>query len=235
MNSLLFSDFSKVVGMFRPERVVIVGSGPTALENEPGFIDSFSVVVRVNNYKIKGEKSGIKYDYSKSLGSRTDVFYSFFGSSIGKTSEELRADGVTLCMSKLPNSSPIESEWHVHRGKPEGIDYRPHYRRRENWWFCPTFVPDDLHFLETFNFLGKHQATTGFSAIYDFVKIAPKALHITGFDFFESGVHNVDETHRMKNLDDPIGHRPKLEKEKVLQFARENSWITLDPHLTKLL
>ncbi len=235
MNSLLFSDFSKVVGMFRPERVVIVGSGPTALENEPGFIDSFSVVVRVNNYKIKGEKGGFKYDYSGKIGARTDVFYSFFGSSIGKTSDDLIADGVRLCMSKLPNSRPIESEWHERKGKLEGIDYRPHYRRRENFWFCPTFVPTDEHFLEVYSFLGNHQATTGFAAIHDFVKIAPRALHITGFDFFESGVHNVDETHRMKNLDDPIGHRPQLEKEKVLQFACENSWITLDPHLTKLL
>lgn len=235
MNPLLFSDFSKVVGMFRPERVVIVGSGPSALENEPGFIDSFSVVVRVNNYKIKGEKSGIKYDYSERIGNRTDVHYSFYGSSIGKTRDELTSDGVRLCMSKLPNSKPIKSEWHERKGKPEGIDYRPHYRRRESFWFCPTYVPSNEHFIELFNFLEKHQATTGFAAIYDFVKVQPKALHITGFDFFESGIHNVDETHRMKNLDDPIGHRPQLEKQKVLQFARENSWITLDPHLRKLL
>lgn len=235
MNALLFSDFSKIVGMFRPERVAIVGSGPSALENDPGFIDSFSVVVRVNNYKTKGVKGGIQYDYSASLGKRTDVFYSFFGSSIGKTSEELKADGVTLCMSKLPNSRPIESEWHVRRGKLEGIDYRPHYRRREDWWFCPTFVPLDSHFLEIFELLKKHQATTGFSAIHDFVKVRPKQLYITGFDFFESKIHNVDEQHRIKNFDDPIGHYPQLEKEFVLKWARENDWIHLDKHLRRLL
>lgn len=227
----LFSDFEIVKEHFRGKRVAVVGSGPTGTQNEPGFIDGHDLVVRVNNYKTKGEKSGVAYDYTETLGKRTDVFYSFFGSSIGKTKEELIADGVKLCMSKLPNSKPFHSEWAAARGKEESHDYRPHYRRREGFWFCPTYCPDDAHFLELFEYLGMHQATTGFSAIWDLVKCEPKELYITGFDFFVSGVHNVDEGWRKKNSDDPHGHDPKAEKDAVLYFSGKHDFVRLDKYL----
>lgn len=233
MNALLFSDFERVKDFMRGKRVVVVGSGPTGAHNKPGVIDGYDVIVRVNNYKTKGVKSGIPYDYSASLGSRTDVFYSFFGSSIQKTREELIADGVKLCMSKLPNSKPFHSAWAAARGKEESHDYRPNYRRRESFWFCPTYVPTDEHFMELFESMGRHQPTTGFSAIMDMSKCEPKELYITGFDFFASGVHNVDERWRRKNEDDPHGHDPEREKRAVIELSKK-PFVTLDPYLQGL-
>lgn len=186
----------------RGRSVAVVGSAPSVLKNDPGFIDSHEVVVRVNNYKT-----------GSAQGFRTDVHYSFYGGSIRKTAAELQSDGVTLCWCKCPNSKPIECEWHERMGAQAGIDFRKIYKRREGFWFCDTVVPSSEHFLKGFELLGKHVPTTGFAAILDALWSEPRKLYITGFDFFESGVHNVDEKWRPGDPADPIGHRPQQEAE----------------------
>lgn len=203
-----FVSFSEAAAFFAGKRVALVCSGPGCAENEPGFVDGHDVVCRVNNWK-PGRAQGV----------RCDVFYSFFGTSIGVTAEQAKAAGVKLCMSKLPDSQPIESEWHRARGKLAGIDYRYIYRRRAEWWPAPVFVPDDARFLAKFELLGKHQPTTGFAAVLDILECEPRELYLTGFDGFTSGVHNVDEPWREKNTDDPICHRPDLE----LEWLRANA------------
>lgn len=220
MNFVAFED---VVPYFRGKRVALVGSGPGVLTNEPGFIDSHDVVVRVSDYKT-GEKAG----------RRCDVHYSFYGNSIKKDRDTLKRDGVRLCMSKLPNSRPLKSEWHEAHNKPEGVDYRYIYRNRAAWWFCDTFIPDDARFLRKFDLLGKHQPTTGFAAILDVLECGPRALYLTGYDFFTSGIRNVDEPWRPGNPTDPIGHRPDLEAAWLTENA-ECHPLTFDSKLRDLL
>lgn len=203
-----FVGWPYVQEFFRGASVAIVGSGPSCTHNEPGFVDSHELVVRVNNYRL---------GYLQ--GNRTDVFYSFFGTSIKKASGELHRDGVRLCMAKLPNSQPLESEWHRKNNKPLGIDYRYIYEYRKDFWFTETFVPDDAHFLAKFELLGKHQPTTGFAGILDVLACEPRSVYLTGFDGFSSGIHNVNEPWREKNTDDPIRHRPDLE----MQWLRDNA------------
>ncbi len=203
---MVFVSWSAVVERFRGKRVAIVGSAPSVLNNEPGFIDAHDVVVRINNYKL-GENAG----------TRADVHYSFFGTSIRKTGDELRRDGVTLCMCKCPDSKPISSPWHEANGKQIGIDFRYIYATRRGWWPCDVYVPDDARFMRSFRLLDWHIPTTGFAAILDVLDCEPESVYLTGFDFFESGIHNVNEPWRLKNTDDPIGHRPELEKEWLRQ------------------
>jgi hypothetical protein len=193
-------DFAQVREVFRGKRVAVVGSGPGCLENEPGFVDGHDVVVRVNNFKC-----------GPAQGERVDVHYSFFGTSIRTDAADLQRRGVKLCMCKLPNSQPIESDWHRAHNKLAGIDYTYIYRNRAAWWPCGVFIPDDARFLAKFELLGKHQPTTGFAAILDVLECEPAEMYLTGFDGFTSGVHNVDEAWREKNSDDPICHRPDLE------------------------
>lgn len=185
----------------RGKRVAVVGGGPTALENRPGFIDAHDVVVRVNNYRT-GEDQG----------RRCDVFYSFFGSSIRKTRAELERDGVRLCWAKCPDGKPLDSLWHERLGKTNGIDFRYIYRERAAWWWCDTAIPDVGHFLRGVDRLGGHVPTTGFSAIVDVLESEPAAVYLTGFDFFRSGQHNVDERWKPGDPADPIGHRPEAER-----------------------
>lgn len=194
---------------FRGKRVAVVGGGPTAIENRPGFIDAHDVVVRVNNYKTGNEQ-----------GWRCDVFYSFFGSSIRKTAGDLERDGVRLCWAKCPDGKPLDSAWHERQGKTNGIDFRYIYRERAAWWFCDTFIPEPDHFLRGVKLLGGHVPTTGFSAILDVLESGPAAVYLTGFDFFTSGQHNVDERWKPGDPTDPIRHRPDLER----RWIHEN-WI----------
>lgn len=218
-----FVSFEEVAQQLRGKRIAVVGSGPGSLDNEPGFVDSHDVVVRANNYKT-GEKQGF----------RTDVHYSFYGTSIRKTREDLVCDGVTLCMCKCPNSKPIESEWHERMGKQVGVDFRYIYRNRAPFWFCDTFIPDDAHFLRSFELLGRHIPTTGFSAILDVLACEPASVYLTGFDFFSSGIHNVDERWKAGNPEDPICHRPDLEAA-WLRANCAGKHVTFDKRLQQIM
>lgn len=195
-----FVTFEDVAARFRGKSVAIVGSAPSCLDNAPGFVDAHDVVVRVNCYKT-GAAQGV----------RTDVHYSFYGSSIDKPAQHLQRDGVALCMCKCPDSKPLESEWHERHGKLNGIDFRYIYRARADWWWCDTFVPSEARFLDKFKVLGGHIPTTGFSAILDVLDCDPRAVYLTGFDFFGSKIHNVNEPWRPGNPQDPIRHMPELE------------------------
>ena len=197
-----FVTSEQVRDFFNDKTVAIVGSAPSSLENPMGFVDSHDIVVRVNNYKT-----------GNAQGKRCDVHYSFYGTSIRKRAIDLIYDGVQLCMCKCPNSKPLESPWHEQHRKLNGIDFRYIYEMRKDWWFCDTYIPSDGAFMEKFHLLQKHVPTTGFSAILDVLLRNPKSVYLTGFDFFTSGIHNVDEPWTEKNLDDPICHRPDLELE----------------------
>lgn len=199
-----FCDRAAVSAVLTGKSVALVGSGPTVLENVPGFIDGHDVVVRINNYKLM-----------PATGKRTDVFYSFFGTSIKKSAANLKADGVRLCMCKCPNVQFMESHWHQKRRKMHGVDFRYIYQARAAWWFCQTYMPTKEEFLEHFNLLGGHVPTTGFAALLDVLSYEPKSVYVTGFDFFASGLHNVNERWKPGDPTDPICHAP----------ARECAWI----------
>lgn len=218
---MIFCDRAHVRSVLEGKRVVIVGSGPGALDNEPGFIDSHDIVVRVNNHGIGGN-----------LGERTDVHYSFYGGSIRVKREDLIAQGCKLVMCKCPDAKVMESEWHRKMNKPHGVDYRYIYQTRRDWWFCPTYVPSVAEFMASFELLGKHIPSTGFSALLAVVDHSAASIHLTGFDFFASRVHNVNEPWRPGNPDDPIGHAPERER---AWLAEHVDSVTMDPKLTEIM
>lgn len=167
-------------------------------------MDSHDIVVRVNNYRcIPGSGTG----------QRTDIHYSFYGTSIKKSREELLSDGVIACWNRLPDAEFMKSEWHRRRNKLPGVDYRCHYKLRENWWFCPTYCSTVSELQDKFDLLGGHMPTTGFSALLDVLSCRPRHVFITGFDFFQTNVHNVNESWRPGDPGDPIGHVPQIERE----------------------
>lgn len=214
-----FVSREEVGAVLSGRRVALVGSGPGVLDNAKGFVDSHDVVMRVNNYKL-----------APATGQRTDVFFSFFGESIRKTVRELKRDGVRLCMCKCPNGKPIDSKWHVDRNKPKGVDFRYIYEGRREWWFCDTYVPTAEEFLEHFNLLRGHVPTTGFSALLTLLSFEPLSVYMTGFDFFSSGLHNVNERWKAGDPRDPIGHVPEGEAH-WLADNRHRYPITVDRRL----
>lgn len=195
--------------------MAIVGSAPSCLDNEPGFIDSHDIVIRINNFKLSPE-----------TGFRTDIFYSFFGSSIKKQQKDLK--NTTLCMCKCPDSKFIESKWHRDNGREVGVDFRYIYEARKDWWFCDTYIPTTERFLEHFAMLDNHIPTTGFACILD-VLDCDTTVYITGFDFFKSKIHNINEHWRPGRKDDPIGHDPRGERRLLKTLLNEK--ITMDKTL----
>lgn len=216
-----FVDREYITSFFDGKRVALVGSGPGVLDNVPGFIDAHDIVVRVNNHKC-----------GAAAGYRTDVHYSFYGSSIRPSADQLLAEGVRLVLCKCPDGKFIKSEWHRKMNKPHGVDFRYIYHDRRNWWFCPTYVPSTAEFLASFALLGQHIPSTGFSAVLLLKSLPIAALYLTGFDFFASRVHNVNEPWRPGNPDDPIGHAPELER---AWLASNLNGVTLDPKLSSIM
>ncbi len=196
-----FCNKNRVRDMIQDKIVAIVGSGPGSLSNPAGFVDSHEVVIRVNNYKCMG-----------GTGKRTDIFYSFFGVSIKKSAIGLKQDGVKLCMAKCPNTQFMESDWHRENGAMNGVDFRQIYQRRKDWWFTDTYVPTTAEFMSNFNLLDGHVPTTGFAALLDVLSYNPAHVYLTGFDFFTSKIHNLNERWKKVNKDDPIGHVPDAER-----------------------
>lgn len=218
-----FCDRGVVRQAFAGKRVALVGSGPGVVGNARGFVDAHDVVVRVNNYKLGAEQ-----------GYRCDVHYSFYGSSIRKTAAELQRDGVTLCICKCPDAKFMESAWHRRRGRPNGVDFTYIYTARRDFWFCDTYVPPLDLFIASFNLLDGHVPTTGFAALLEILAHQPQGVYMTGFDFFASGLHNVNERWRPGDPTDPIGHAP--EKERRLLAAMSGAYpISFDPALARIM
>lgn len=192
----------KVIG---GKTIAIVGSGPGSIKNPVGLVDSHDLVVRVNNYRL-----------FPGTGYRTDIYYSFFGHSVRKTSGQLKRDGVRLCMCKCPNEKFIDSDWHDKNKKTNGVDFTSIYETRKGWWFCPTYIPSHDEFMQHFHLLGGHVPTTGFAGLLDILSFEPAHVYMTGFDFFRSGRHNVTERWSKVNGDDPIGHVPETERQWLL-------------------
>jgi hypothetical protein len=221
MRRNFFCDKERVQEMLQDKIVAIVGSGPGSLSNKGGFIDSHEVVIRVNNYKLMG-----------GTGQRTDVFYSFFGVSIKKSAVNLKHDGVKLCMAKCPNTQIMESEWHRDNGHMNGVDFRQIYQRRKDFWFCDTYVPTTEEFMANFNLLEGHVPTTGFAALLDVLSYSPAHVYLTGFDFFTSKLHNVNEHWKKVNPDDPIGHVPMAERRWFIDNM-DNLPVSMDRRLSE--
>jgi hypothetical protein len=230
---LTFKDLQKT---FKNKNVVIVGSAPSGIENNTAAnIESFDEIIRVNNYKTKGiDLRNIPYDYSASLGMRTDWHYSFYGGSIRKTKEEMQAENIKGHLCKCPNAECHVTDWHRERNQQQGGDFRPIYRRRRDYWIAPVYVPERDHYMELFNLLGKHVPSTGFACIWELIQCEPKKLYITGFDFMRSKKHNVDELWNPGNQDDPIRHMWDSEAELLKKWAYKSKFIRLDKHLRKM-
>lgn len=209
MGKTEFLTWQDVLEFFDGKTVTIVGSAPSCLNNKGDRIDNHDIVVRVNNYKIIPSKTG----------QRTDVHYSFYGNSIKTKSDALLNDGIKMHMCKCPDAKFIESEWHTQRNAEHGVNFRWIYAQRAGWWVAPVYAPDLERFMEYFLLLNSHIPSTGFQCILEVLKTNARSIYITGFDFFSSGLHNVNEPWRPGRPDDPIGHRPDLEKEYIINLT----------------
>jgi len=213
-----------VKDFFRGKTVAIVGSAPSCLDNRGEHIDGHDVVIRINNYKIKG--------FEEKVGKRCDVHYSFYGNSIRTTAEELKRDGCKMHMAKCPDGVPINCDWHIERGKNNGVDFTYIYKLRKVYWVAPLYLPTCERYRWYFDKIG-HSPTTGFSCILEVLDTDAKSIYMTGFDFFSSGMHNVNEAWREGDQSDPLRHVPDAERDYIRKL--EDKRLIVDKHLEKIL
>ena len=213
---------------------VVIGSAPSCLENNGKHVDSYDIVIRVNNYKTKGEhwKTKKKYDFTSQVGSRIDYHYSFYGGSIRKTDEELKGIKAHLC--KCPDALVHPTAWHKERNYV-GCDFTQIYRRRRGFWIAPVYIPTVEHYYKLFNRLKQHVPSTGLACINDVLQCHPSELYITGFDFMKTPRHNVNELWLAGDPTDPIGHDWEAEQKLFTEWVNKNKNIVLDNRLKDIL
>jgi hypothetical protein len=220
---------------FKGKRVAIVGSAPSALKNDAQYIDRYDEIVRINNFKTVGtDLKGRDYDFRPQVGYRTDWHYSFYGGSIRTSHKEL--EGIKGHLCKCPNEEIVHlTEWHKMRKLEKGCGWAWIYRKRKDYWIAPLYIPTKAHYLECFDMLGQHVPSTGFACLWEFASMPVKEMYVTGFDFFTSGVHNINEKWNKGMSDDPIRHLPEKERAIFKTWAKKMpSKIKLDKYLRRL-
>lgn len=151
------------------KRVVLVGPSKTlSMQEEGELIDSYDVVVRLNNML------NIPDDMKKHLGSRTDVVYA----TLDDPPKKMAIDCVKNKVKFLSSSYPRD-EWFF----PERMLKNVMTLKKINK-FKTVVIPNEPYFS-----IKKHNKTrpnTGFSAIIDLLSSDLKELHIIGIDFYRS-------------------------------------------------
>jgi len=228
--------FDNLIQSFKDKVVVIIGSAPSALDNNSESIESHDEIIRVNNFKTTGtDLKGRYYDFRNKVGHRTDWHYSFYGGSIRTKVEEL--EGIKGHICKCPNEEIVHmTDWHKERHFEKACGWAWIYRKRNDYWVAPVYIPIKSHYLRLFNILGGHVPSTGFACIWEMLNLPVKRLYITGFDFFRSGVHNINEHWSTgKNPDDPIKHLPEKEFEFFKEWVKTDNRIYVDNHLRRMI
>ena len=211
--------------------MAIIGSAPSALQNDAQYIDAYDEIIRINNFKTIGtDLKGRNYDFRNRVGYRTDWHYSFYGGSIRTKHDELKGIKGHLC--KCPNEEVVHlTDWHKMRKLEKGCGWAWIYRARKDYWVAPVYIPEKAHYLECFNMLDGHVPTTGFACIWELIQMPVREMYVTGFDFFTSGRHNINEKWRENNLDDPIRHVPMAEKAIFKKWVKQMPKIKIDKYL----
>lgn len=217
-----FADKTEIKNFIHNKRVVIFGSAPSALDNTEKDIENYDIIIRVNNYDIS--------KFYKNIGKRTDIHYSFYGYSIRKTKKELSEEGIKYHVCKCPDAF-CHNEALTEFSK----SYRWIYEMRKDFWVAPVYIPAKEDYFKYYNKLNNHVPTTGFMAIMTFKDFFPAELYITGFDFFKSKLHNINQQWNEGKLkNDPICHDPEKEKNLLLEYTKKYNFIKLDNYLKNL-
>lgn len=209
-----------VAKFFRKKSVIILGSAPSVIKVDADFMDSFDIIVRLNNYKHFNSCT------------RTDVYYSMMGGSIMKTNGELKKDGVKFIFCKNPFRKIIVRNPGGSVNHLQSQDCRTPYMNnrssRVKWFELPYFLQTLKNWKWITGRINK-VTTTGLAAIVDIYRYRPSKMHIAGFDFFASGLHNINIPSHIKPW--PKHHDFKAEFLFVRDFVAEHKNITVDDTL----
>lgn len=204
--------------MLKDKKVIVVGPASYLEGSKKGnFIESFDVVVRLNN------GYDIHESYIEDVGKRTDVLYHclwgpHFPNSIPHLNQKVK-----YLKCSYPNILPFSLDiGKFNKVNRDRIKFEPYQLSK---------------YEELFNIL-ESRPNTGTSAIYDLMSYEIKSLHISGITMFDGGylkkyrnshVHSSREEVEMENKKFKI-HNIQSQIEFLKVFLK-NEKITLDKNV----
>jgi hypothetical protein len=209
----------QVFEIIKDKSILILGSAPSVELLTADFMESFNLIVRINNYRVFNECA------------RTDIYYSMLGGSIKKSCADLKNEGCKFIFAKNPFGDYIVNDKNGKINILKSLRFEATYRRwREHWFELPYY----LQTIENWRWLNDQIGqitTTGLSAIVDIYRFNPSNIHLAGFDFFSSGMHN-GYFHHLKPW--PKHHDFKGEMLFLRNFISTRKNITCDNTMQKI-
>lgn len=190
MNDLLV-DEQYLKDYFKGKKVIVLGSAPNVVNTTAEFMESFDVIVRVNNFT------------NFNACTRTDVFYSFFGKTVKRSFEDIDDSGCSLVMCKCPIGAVTVKNPDGSINSKLSDNYNWIYDYRKKWFGVlglPIYIQTEKNYTKDNKKIGQIM-TTGVKAILDVLRYKPSALHFAGFDFGMSKMHNIDKQMTIKSGD----------------------------------
>tara|TARA_R110001592_G_scaffold323732_1_gene603152 strand:+ start:3785 stop:4465 length:681 start_codon:yes stop_codon:yes gene_type:complete len=172
--------------MFQDKKVIIVGPSSYLENKKTGkFIDSFDLVVRINNLHDINNSELVE-----DLGLKTDIIY-FDGSM-----DQSRFDRYTTCNPKLLKCTYPESEWFFEdRCKTNVTGLKNFF----NIDVVNNIMYQNLKCSLDENF--KVRPNSGLIAIVDLLKFPIKELYVTGIDFYRNSYSSYHPDYGGKSLE----------------------------------
>ena len=180
------------------KKIIIIGNGPSVLNNENGkLIDSFDKVVRFNTFKNDSE-------YSKFVGTRTDLWF------INAKNIRTRSPEIIKMMDNV-KFEKILVEQNPYDPKDKLLKYFPELKRNTKVDFCDIDLFNKIQ-NKHFNPRGMNpHPSLGLQGINLIANKYPDyQIYITGFDSFNSDkIHYMDkigvnDTHVKHDLDKEV-------------------------------
>jgi hypothetical protein len=183
------------------QRVIILGSAPSVLNVSAEKLETYDIIIRCNNWEYFNNCE------------RTDIWYSFFGGSVNSKPEY---NGIIWM--RLPNIKFAYKEIEE--------DFTGFYSFNEEYFAGREIILTPASwYIEHVELIGNNP-TTGMQAILDCLKVLDHVT-IAGFDFFTSGLHNINEKWEglRKHTTGRDNHSPSEEK-KIIELYEKMGKIT---------
>lgn len=203
---------------FNLGNTIIIGNAPSVEKFNDIDTNTFDTIIRLNNYKL-----AYNFDNYSVLGTRCDIWYSYFGKAISKTANEAISNGVKMVYMRYPNVDFIkETGGKYIRGVNDDFLCFNNTRKVFFSKFLIQYIQSYINFSHFYKQSNNTMLTTGTNCIHDMLYnpiFSFDLLYITGFDFFSSGISNYNEQWNEKN---GKGHNFFMDKNLITLMLNEN-------------
>ena len=184
-----------------PQKLIVIGNGPTLLEKENGqLIDSFDKVVRFNGYTID--------KFEKNVGTRVDIWFNVINFSKKDTEWRL----------KKPYDKIVLHSWQWDPEKDALYTSFVEHYKNTNMFIEKTKRSTCVELCEYISITEKEyfSYSTGVIAIWMLLK-EYSDITITGFDWWAATKHHYNDNAPRGTL-----HKPDIEKRVIDKLIEQN-------------